>query len=106
MGIQQSTQKSAQRQKCKSVLIPEGNLVLLHYHPEGWNKIQDKYKEIEYVVGHRHVEPNVYDIRPVNGKGPVHTVNQHQLQDHERTQEDKDSNDPYSSHQGVTSSLL
>ena len=50
---------------------------------------------------HRHVEPNVYDIKPVNGKGPVCTVNQCQLQDLERTQEDKDSKDPYSSNQGL-----
>ena len=70
-------------------------------HPEGHNKIQDKYKETEFVMVHRHVEPNVHDIKPVNGKGPVHTVNQCQLQDLERTQEDKDSNNPYSSHQGL-----
>ena len=50
---------------------------------------------------HRHAEPNVYDIKPVNGKGPVHTVNQYQLQDPERTQEDKDSKDPYTTHQGL-----
>ena len=49
-SIQQSTQKSVQRQKCKSLDIPEGNLVLLHDHPEGHNKIQDKYKETEYVM--------------------------------------------------------
>ena len=68
-SIQQSTQKSAQRQRCKSLDIPEGNLVLLHDHPEGRNKIQDKYKEIEFVVVHRHAEPNVYDIKPFDGKG-------------------------------------
>ena len=74
---------------------------MLHDHPEGHNKIQDKYKETEFVMVHRHVEPNVYDIKPVNGKGPVHTVNQHQLQDLERTQEDKDYKDPHSSYQGL-----
>ena len=74
-SIQQSTQKSTQRQKCKSLDIPEGNLVLLHDHPEVCNKIQSKYKETEFVMVHSHVEPNVYDIKPVNGKGPVHTVN-------------------------------
>ena len=93
-SIHQSTQKSAQRQKCKSLDIPEGNLVLFHDHPEGCNKIQDKYKGTEFVMVHRDVEPNVYDIKPVNGKGPVHTVNQCQLQDLKRTQEDKDYNDP------------
>ena len=49
--------------------------VLLHDHSEGNNKIQDKYKETKFVLVHRHVEPNVCDIKPVNGKGPVHTVN-------------------------------
>ena len=29
----------------------------------------------------RHVEPNVYDIKPINDKGLVHTVNWHQLLD-------------------------
>ena len=72
---------------------------MLHDHPEGHNKIQDKYKETEFVMVHTYVEPNVYDIKPVNGKGPVHTVNQCQLQDLERTQEDKDYKDPHSSYQ-------
>ena len=50
---------------------------------------------------HRHAEPNVYDIKPVDGKGQVHTVNWHQLQDLERTQEDRDYKDPYPSEQGL-----
>ena len=70
-------------------------------HPEGCNKIHDRYKETEFFMVHRHAEPNVYDIKPVNGKGPVNTVNQCQLQDLERTQEDKDSKDSYASHQGL-----
>ena len=37
-------QKSAARLNQKSLEILEGNLVLLHNHPEGHNKIQDKYK--------------------------------------------------------------
>ena len=43
-------------------------MVLLCEHPEGHNKIQDKYKSEEVVVG-RHPEPNVYYIKPVNGNG-------------------------------------
>ena len=74
---------------------------MLHDYSEGHNKIQDKYTGTTFVMVHRHVEPNVYNIKPVNGKGPVHTVNQCQLQDLERTQEDKDYKDPYSSHQGL-----
>ena len=100
-SIQHSTQISAQRQKNKSLDILDGNLVLLQNHSEGYNKIQDKYKKTEFVMVHRHAEPNVYDIKPVNGNGPVHTVNQCQLQDLERTQENKDSEDPYASHQGL-----
>ena len=46
----------------------------------------------------RHAEPNVYAIKPVNGKGLVHTVNWYQLQDLETTQEDKGSKVPYASH--------
>ena len=51
------------------------NLILLWDHPEVCNKIQDKYKETEFVMVNKHVEPNVCDIKPVNGKGPVHTLN-------------------------------
>ena len=43
---------------------------------------------------HRHAEPNVYDIKLVNGKGPVCTVNQCQLQDNY-------SKDFYASHLGL-----
>ena len=100
-SIWQNTQQSAQRQESKSLDIPEGNLVLLWDHPERCNKIQDKYKESEFVIFHRHEEPNVYDIKPINGKGPVCTVNQHQLQDLKRIQEYKGSSDPYASHQGL-----
>ena len=70
-------------------------------HPEGHNKIQDKYKETEFVMVHRHAEPNVHDIKPVDGKGQVCTVNWHQLQDLERTQEGRDYKDPYPSEQGL-----
>ena len=49
----------------------------------------------------RHAEPNVYDIKPVHGKGLVHTANQCQLQDFKRTQEHKSHSDPYVSHYGL-----
>ena len=46
----------------KELLIPVGNHVLLRDHPEGRNKIQDRYKpDIYVVVGHQ--EPNVYYIQ-------------------------------------------
>ena len=55
--------------------ILEGNLVLLQDHPEGCNKIQDKYKSKKFVVVGKHPEPNVYCIKPVNGNGPDWMVN-------------------------------
>ena len=43
----------------------------------------------------QHQDPNVYTIRPLNGKGPVHKVNQQQLFDLQKTQgSDKPSNPP------------
>ena len=51
--------------------IPECNLVSLHDQPEGYYKIQDRYKSEEFVTIGKHPEPNVYFIRLVNGKGPV-----------------------------------
>ena len=44
-------QKSTERLNQKSLKIPEENLVLLHGHLEGCNKIQDRYKSDEFVVG-------------------------------------------------------
>ena len=61
--------------KCKSLDIPQGNLVLLWDHLEGCNNIQDKYKESEFVMVHKHVVPNVYKLKPVDGKGQMWTVN-------------------------------
>ena len=54
MGIKniwQSMQKSAERLNQKSLDMPEGNLVLLHDHPEGHNKIHNRYKSEEFVIG-------------------------------------------------------
>ena len=60
---------------------PMGNLVLLHDHPEDQNKIQDHYKSKLFVMESKHQDPNVYNIKPLCGKGPVHTVNLQQLFD-------------------------
>ena len=43
-------QKSAGRLNQKLLGIPEENMVLLRDHPEGHNKIQDKYKSKKFVV--------------------------------------------------------
>ena len=42
--IKQSVKKSVFWAEGKVLKIPIGNLVLLHDHPEGQNKIQDHYK--------------------------------------------------------------
>ena len=59
----------------KTLNIPIGNLVLLHDHPEGQNKIQDNYKSELFVMESKHQDPNVYNIKSLSGKGPMHMVN-------------------------------
>ena len=49
--------------------------MLLRDHPEGRNKIQDNYKNELFVVESQHQDPNVYTIKSLNGKGPMHKVN-------------------------------
>ena len=68
-------QKSAGRLNQKSLEILEGNLILLQDHPEGYNKIQDKYKSEKFLLVVKCPEPKVYHIKPVNGNGPEQTVN-------------------------------
>ena len=67
----------------KELTIPIGNHVLLHDHPEGYNKIQDWYKSDMYVVVGHHEEPNVYYIQPLDTdkQGSPKVVNRHQLLD-------------------------
>ena len=73
--MKMSAEKSVSLAGGKVLSIPIGNLVLLHDHPEGWNKIQDNYKNELFVMESQHQDPNVYTIRPLNGKGPMHKVN-------------------------------
>ena len=42
----------------------------------------------------QHQHPNVYTIKPLNGKGPMHTVNQQQLFDLQKTQGSDKPSDP------------
>ena len=100
-NIQQSMQKSAGRLNQKPLEIPEGNLVLLRDHPEGCNKIQDRYKSKKIVVVGKCPEPNVYHIKPVNGNGPEQMVNRCQLQDLGETQNDGGHTSPQNDHDGV-----
>ena len=59
-SIKKSAEQSALRTEGKELSIPEGNLVLLCDHPEGHNKIQDHFKDQEFVVVKQLHEPNVY----------------------------------------------
>ena len=94
-------QNSAGRLNQKLLEIWEGNLVLLQDHPEGHNKIQNKYKSKKFEVVDRCPELNVYHIKPVNGNGPEQTVNQHQLQDLGKTQNDGGFTSLQDGHDGV-----
>ena len=70
------------------MLIPVGNHVLLCDHPEGQNKIQDRYKtDVYVVVGHHQEEPNVYYIQLLNSSkhGQHKVVNRRQLYDLKRS---------------------
>ena len=75
-------------------------MLLLCDHPEGHNKIQDKYKRDKFVVVGKHPEPNVYLIKPVNGRGSEQTVSQCQLQDLGKAQNDGGLNSPQDNHDG------
>ena len=81
-----SAEKSVSQAGGKALNIPIGNLVLLHDHPKGHNKIQDNYKNELFVVESKHQDPNVYVIKPLNGMGPMHKVNWQQLFDLQKTQ--------------------
>ena len=74
--IKQSAEKLVSQAGVKDLEILIGNLVLLHDHPEGWNKIQDHYKSELFVMESKHQDLNVYMIKPLCGKGPMHMVYQ------------------------------
>ena len=59
----------------KDLDIPLSNLLLLHDHPEGHNKIQDSYKREQFVMELKHKDPNVYTIKPCNGNSPICMAN-------------------------------
>ena len=61
-------------------------MVLQHDHPEGCNKIQDNYKNELFVMESKQQDPNVYIIKPLNGKGPMCMVNWQQLFDLHKSQ--------------------
>ena len=59
----------------KDLAIPIGNLVLLHDHPEGCNKIQDNNKDQIYVITGHHDHRNTYFIKPLGSKCQPKQVN-------------------------------
>ena len=69
------------------MVIPIGNHVLLRNHPEGRNKIQDKFKSDVYYVSDHHKEPNVYYIKRLDADKytPPKVVNRRQLFDLKRS---------------------
>ena len=50
----------------KELVILKGNHILLHDHPEGRNKIQNRFKPDVFVVVDHYKEPNVYYIKRLN----------------------------------------
>ena len=92
--MKMSAEKSVSQEGGKALNIPIGNLVLLHDHPKGWNKIQDNYKNEPFVMESQHQDPNVYTIKPLNGKGPMHMVNWQQLFDLQKTQGSDEPSNP------------
>ena len=64
LKIKQSEEKSVSQAGCKTLNIPIGNMVLLCDHPEDQNRIQDNYISELFVVDFKHLEQNVYTIKP------------------------------------------
>ena len=61
--IQKTNKRNQSKSTGKDLLIPVGNHVLLRDHPEGRNKIQNRFKSSIYIVVGHHKEPNVYYIK-------------------------------------------
>ena len=61
--IRKTNKRNQSQTSGKELVIPIGNHVLLHDHPEGRNKIQSRFKSSIYVVVGHHEEPNVYYIK-------------------------------------------
>ena len=60
----------------KDLVVPIGNLVLLHDHPKGRNKIQDNKKDQIYIVMGHHDHRNAYFVKPVGSRCQPKQVNQ------------------------------
>ena len=65
----------------KNLVIPVGNLVLLHDHPEGPNKIQDNNKDEIYIATGHHDNRNAYFVKPLYSKCQPRQVNRREMFD-------------------------
>ena len=65
----------------KDLVIPIGNLVLLHDHPEGRNQIQDNNKDQIYIVTGHHDHQNAYFVKPLGSKCQPKQVNRQEMFD-------------------------
>ena len=63
------------------MLVPAGNLVLLHDNPEGCNKIQNNNKDQIYVVTSHHEHKNTYFVKPLGSKIQPKQVNRWEMFD-------------------------
>ena len=72
------------------MVIPIRNLVLLHDHPEGRNKIQDNNKDQLFIVTGHHQHLNAYYIQPLNKKESPKQVNRRELFDLGITEEQEE----------------
>ena len=79
--IQKTNKHNQSQTSGKELVIPIGNHVLLCDHPEGRNKIQNRFKSDIYVVVGHHKEPNVYYIKLLSADKDTQPklVNHHQL---------------------------
>ena len=85
--IQKTNKRNQSQTSGKELVIPIGNHVLLRDHPEGRNKIQNKFKSDVYQVVDHHKEPNVYYIKRLDADKYTQpkVVNRHQLFDLKRS---------------------
>ena len=63
----------------KDLLILVGNLVLLHDHPEGRNKIQNNNKDQIYIVMGHHSHRNVHFVKPLGSRIQSKQVNRRKM---------------------------
>ena len=82
----QKSIKAANAKNCrvmggKDLLIPVGNLVLLHDHPGGCNKIQDNNKDQIHVITGHHDHRNAYFVKPLGSKCQPKQVNHREMFD-------------------------